>query len=190
MPTPPKGADLPDPTEHHQALQAPWRMEYLEDPSGEALAPSKPGGSFLARYWEDPSSDRANHVVHRSQSGMLLLNRYPYASGHLLVAMGEARPSLLDYDPAQRAALWELVELGVGLVQRALRPQGVNIGINQGRASGAGVPEHLHAHVVPRWSGDTNFMQVVGRVRVLPATLEMVAERYRQTLRMMIGPTA
>src|SRR5262245_65250801 len=87
-----------------------------------------------------------------------MLNAYPYANGHLLVALGEARPTLLDYTPEQRAALWRLVETATDLMQRALEPQGINFGINQGRAAGAGVPQHLHAHLVPRWGGDVNFM--------------------------------
>jgi ATP adenylyltransferase len=109
---------------------------------------------------------------------MILLNKYPYANGHLLVALGEARPSLLDYDADQRAALWALVDRAMELMQRVLEPQGVNIGVNQGRAAGAGVPGHLHVHLVPRWSGDTNFMSVVGQVRVIPAALEAVYQRY------------
>ena len=107
------------------------------------------------------------------------------ANGHLLVALGEPRPTLMDYDPAQRAALWALVDLASELMQSALNPQGINIGVNQGRAAGAGVPQHLHAHLVPRWSGDVNFMTVVGQVRVIPAALEHMARRYRQTWALM-----
>jgi ATP adenylyltransferase len=117
--------------------------------------------------------------VHRDAHGIILLNRYPYANGHLLVALGEARPTLLDYEPAQRSAFWRLVERGLALMQRALSPQGINLGINEGEAAGAGLPEHLHAHLVPRWSADTNFMSVVGHVRVIPDALEDVAKLYR-----------
>ena len=113
---------------------------------------------------------------------MILLNRYPYANGHLLVALGEPRPMLLDYDPSARAAFWRLIERGTDLMQRALAPQGINMGITQGRAAGAGVPEHLHAHLVPRWGADTNFITVVGQVRVIPDALEAVADAYRAVL--------
>lgn len=110
---------------------------------------------------------------------MVMLNKYPYANGHLLVALGEARPRLVDYDAGLRAALWSMVDLAAELMERTLRPQGINIGVNQGRAAGAGVPGHLHAHLVPRWHGDVNFITVVGQIRVIPAALEAMLERYR-----------
>ncbi len=149
-----------------------------ENPSAPDLRP--PVFSFLSDYWKAPERDAANLVVERDASGMILLNRYPYANGHLLVALGEPRPRLLDYTPEQRAALWRLIERGMELMERALEPQGVNVGINQGRAAGAGVPHHLHAHLVPRWGGDVNFMTVVGGVRVIPSALEAMWERYRR----------
>jgi len=162
-------------------LFAPWRMQYLEgiDANEKKAAAAKSTGSFLRDYWLTPDADDANHVIVRTSLGMILLNGYPYANGHLLVALGEPRPTLLDYDTAQRAALWTLVDLGAELMQAALNPQGINIGVNQGRAAGAGVPQHLHAHLVPRWSGDVNFFGIVGGVRVIPASLEAMAHRYR-----------
>lgn len=170
------------------AVWAPWRLPYLES-LGSENAPAagrppglSPSGSFLADYWAAPQRDEANHVIVRTDRGMILLNKYPYANGHLLVALGDARPSLLDYDQDQRAALWALVDRAMELMQRVLEPQGVNIGVNQGRAAGAGVPGHLHVHLVPRWGGDTNFMSVVGQVRVIPAALEAVYGRYKQAL--------
>jgi ATP adenylyltransferase len=99
----------------------------------------------------------------------------------LLVALGDARPTLLDYDPAQRATFWNLIEIATDLLQRTLEPQGINFGINQGRASGAGVPQHLHAHLVPRWGGDVNFMSTVAQIRVIPSSLEAMAARFRAT---------
>lgn len=171
-----------EPASSPQALWAPWRLEYLES-LADAPAARSPGrdapGSFLARYWASPQDDAANHVILRDAHGMVLLNAFPYANGHLLVALGEARPTLLDYAPEQRAHLWKLCEIGMELMRVALEPQGVNLGINQGRAAGAGVPDHLHAHLVPRWSGDVNFMQTVGSVRVIPSSLAQMAERYR-----------
>jgi len=169
------------------AVWAPWRLPYLESlDTSEKSAPGAGGrggtggssGSFLADYWATPERDAVNHVIVRTGAGMILLNKYPYANGHLLVALGEARPSLLDYDAGQRAALWALVDRAAGLMRRVLEPQGMNIGINEGIAGGAGVPGHLHAHLVPRWGGDTNFMTVVGGVRVIPAALEAVYARY------------
>ena len=97
----------------------------------------------------------------------------------LLAALGVARPRLLDHSPEERAAFWGLVDLGVDLVERVFQPHGVNMGVNQGDAAGAGLPQHLHAHVVPRWSGDVNFMSAVAGVRVVPESLESVADRFR-----------
>lgn len=165
-----------------KSLFAPWRLDYLEalEAGEKATGQPKPGsGSFLLDYWQDPASDQTNHVVARTEHGLILLNRYPYAGGHLLVALGTPAPTLLDYSPDQRATLWQLVDLATDLMQRTLEPQGINIGINQGRAAGAGVPQHLHVHLVPRWQGDVNFMGAVGNVRVIPSSLEAMVERYR-----------
>ncbi|RMH24938.1 MAG: HIT domain-containing protein [Planctomycetota bacterium] len=173
----------------NDAIWAPWRLPYLEGlaesenpPGVVGSGPRDPGDTFLSDYWKHPERDAQNHVIVRDAHGMILLNRYPYANGHLLVALGDARPTLLDYDEAQRAALWRLVDRAMALMQRVLEPQGVNIGVNQGRAAGAGVPGHLHVHLVPRWGGDTNFMHTVGRVRVIPASLDAVYARYRESL--------
>lgn len=177
------------------AIWAPWRLPYLEDlgasenPPGKAGATKAPesgsasgSSSFLVDYWRHPEHDERNHVIVRDDVGMILLNKYPYSNGHLLVALGEARPALLDYDESQRAALWRLVDRAADLMQRTLEPQGINIGVNQGRAAGAGVPSHLHVHLVPRWGGDTNFISVVGQVRVIPASLEAMYLRYSKAL--------
>lgn len=136
-------------------------------------------GNFLSEYWQSPQRDQENLVVFRNEHGMVLLNRYPYANGHLISALGEARPTLLDYEPRQRVEFWALVGAATELMQIALAPQGINMGINQGKAAGAGLPEHLHAHLVPRWAGDTNFLSVVGQVRVIPDALEAMWRQYR-----------
>ncbi len=148
-------------------------------------AATPPAHCFLRDYWLHPDADAANHVIVRTGNagtgtgGLIMLNRYPYANGHLLVALGEGRPRLLDYTEGERAELWSLVDLAVLLCERTLEPQGVNVGINQGEAAGAGVPAHLHVHIVPRWHGDTNFITAVGQVRVIPSALEAMAARYR-----------
>ncbi len=191
--------DKPDrpvkPVESHEsgigpaAIHAPWRMAYLQSLSeAEAASAAKnnasataqaDSGSFIRDYWLAPEQDIANHVIVRAGSGMILLNKYPYANGHLLVALGEARPTLLDYDPSQRAQLWKLTELATDLMESTLSPQGINIGINQGRAAGAGIPGHLHVHLVPRWAGDVNFITTVGQIRVIPSSLDAMAKSYR-----------
>ena len=176
-------------------LWAPWRMVYLRglEKRAKALAADTVGevaddmGNFLAYYWTHPEGDEAHNVVYRNDRGMILLNRYPYSNGHLLVALGEARPNLLDYDPDQRAAFWKLMELATDLMQRTINPHGINLGINQGEAAGAGLPNHLHGHLVPRWPADTNFITVLGTVRVIPDSLETMADAYRATLATMNG---
>lgn len=168
-------------------LWAPWRMSYLRDLDRKAERMRADGGPprdddpvcFLGRYWREPEHDVQNYVVHRDAHGMVLLNRFPYANGHLLVALGDARPTLRDYTPEQRLAFWGLIEFAGELMHRTLHPQGINYGINEGAAAGAGVPEHLHAHLVPRWAGDVNFISVVGEVRVIPDALEAMATQYR-----------
>jgi ATP adenylyltransferase len=139
-------------------------------------------GSFLLDYWNQPARDQEHHVLVRTDHGLILLNKYPYSNGHLLVALGDARPSLTEYEPQQRAELWKLVDRAAALVERALEPQGLNIGINQGQAGGAGVPSHLHVHVMPRWNGDTNFISTVGGIRVIPSALEMMYERFMRAV--------
>lgn len=185
---------MPPPSHNAPAsLHAPWRLAYLESlgkAEKTAGEPTASSGSFIRDYWLHPEQDERNHVIVRTASGLILLNAYPYANGHLLVAHSEPRPTLLDYDPAQRAALWQLVELATDLMQLALEPQGINTGINQGRAAGAGVPQHLHVHLVPRWGGDINFMSVVGNVRVIPGSLDNMAARYRQVWSQMASPPA
>lgn len=176
-------AATPDPnptTPPVTALNAPWRQSYLDTFKDEASGSGGGStGSFLLDYWLAPQDDQKNHVICRTADGIILLNKFPYAGGHLLVALGDARPRLLDYEPQQRATFWQLVDRAADLMERALEPQGINIGINQGRAAGAGIPQHLHAHLVPRWGGDVNFMAAVGNVRVISTSLEAVAARYR-----------
>lgn len=163
-------------------IHAPWRLQYLESlGDSDAQAGDGSGGTFLSAYWNNPERDEANHVIARTKRGMILLNAFPYANGHLLIALGEPRPRLLDYEPEDRAHLWMLTELACDLAERTLECQGLNMGVNQGRAAGAGVPSHLHVHVVPRWGGDTNFITTVAQVRVVPQALGDMARRYRNT---------
>ena len=170
-------------------LQAPWRLKYLEAVAANEAAPKSGGtGCFLRDDWLAPEQDARRHVILRTADepagtgGMILLNAYPYTNGHLLVALGDGRPTLLDYEPEQREALWRLVDRAAALMQKAVNPHGINIGVNQGRAAGAGVPQHLHAHLVPRWGGDVNFMSTIAGVRVMPSSLDDMYARYLEVL--------
>jgi len=190
-----QGANPHDKPASPDTIWAPWRLQYLESitdepdqstqtPTGSDQQAARPG-CFLEDFWQHPDDDEQNNVLVRTPEGMILLNAYPYANGHLLVALGQGRGRLLEYSADERAQLWSLVDTAMDLVERTLEPQGVNVGINQGRAAGAGVPGHLHVHLVPRWSGDVNFITTVGQVRVIPSSLEAMATRYRRTIEAM-----
>ena len=134
-------------------------------------APKEPE-CFLCRILrEGLPKDVENLVIRRGATCLLLLNRYPYNSGHLLVAPFRHEGRLDALRPEELAEMMELASLGTRLLERVAQPQGFNLGINQGAAAGAGLQDHLHLHVVPRWEGDTNFMPAVGGARVVPQAL-------------------
>ncbi len=147
-------------------LWAPWRLEYIKTVTGQGT------DCFLCDLARNPDNDSTTLVVRRSEFGLLLMNRYPYVNGHLLVAPYRHTPDLPELTAQERADVFELAVLGQQLLTAAMNPQGFNIGINIGRCAGAGVPGHVHIHVVPRWNGDVNFMSVVGQVRVIPQAVE------------------
>jgi len=157
--------------EFQKNLWAPWRLEYIAgvDEVGD--------GCFLCHYRDRPDDDAANAVVWRTPSSLVVLNRWPYTNGHLLVAPTAHKGDMGDLTPDEWAELMGLVQDAVAALQHAVHCQGFNIGLNIGRCAGAGLPEHLHIHVVPRWSGDTNFMPVFGQVRVIPQAIEAVREK-------------
>ena len=146
-------------------LWAPWRMEFIRN--------SKEEGCFLCRIIrEGAAKDPENLVIHRGKCSLLLMNRYPYNGGHLMVAPCRHIGQLGTLTNEERTEMMELTCLAERLLTLVAKPQGFNMGINQGAAAGAGLKDHLHMHIVPRWEGDTNFMPVLGRVRVMPQALE------------------
>ena len=122
---------------------------------------------------------RAGLVLAHTPSAVVLLNRFPYANGHLMVAPRRHVGDLLALDDAAYADLMDVVRRSARILHQVFRPTGMNIGINLGRAAGAGIADHLHWHLVPRWDGDTNFMPMIGEVAVLPEHLEAVYDRLR-----------
>ena len=163
----------------HEQLWAPWRLGYIKGqrlPSELAAPryPLLPGGDpacFLCRAVAD-DRDHENLVVLRTAFNVTVLNRYPYNNGHLLVAPLAHKARLDDMtEPAHLDAMQVLTRM-VCLLERLLNSEGFNVGLNLGRVAGAGVPGHLHWHIVPRWSGDTNFMPVLAGVDVIPQSLE------------------
>ena len=137
-----------------------------------------PGGEpdcFICQAAADPD-DRRRYVVQRGEHSIAILNRYPYNNGHLLVAPCMHRARLDELTTAEQMELVEGVTRMVGLLERVLSPDGFNVGLNLGQAAGAGLPGHLHWHIVPRWSGDTSFMPTLASVRVIPQSLEALWE--------------
>ncbi|MCX6543614.1 MAG: HIT domain-containing protein [Acidobacteria bacterium] len=124
-------------------------------------------------------ADQAPLVVYRDENAFVILNMFPYNSGHLMIVPARHIATLGAASPAERARMIELTSLTEAVLSEVYRPQGLNVGMNLGRAAGAGIVDHLHIHVVPRWNGDTNFVSVVGEVRVLPEDLEQSASRLR-----------
>jgi len=120
----------------------------------------------------ESDDDAANYVLYRSERAALMLNLYPYINGHLLVLPYVHVGDLLDFDGDTLADMMSLTQKAVHILRAALKPHGFNIGINMGESAGAGIKEHLHIHIVPRWENDTNFMPVLGDVRVIPESLD------------------
>ena len=138
--------------------------------------PSTPAGCIFCDALE-ARDDRGALLLRRGLKAFLILNKYPYASGHVMAAVNRHVGSLDETAAEEISQAMELVRAAVRALEKAYSPDGFNVGLNQGRAAGAGVPGHLHIHVVPRWSGDTNFMPVVGDTRVLPESLDTTYDR-------------
>jgi ATP adenylyltransferase len=157
-------------------LWTPWRLAYLEGTD------DRPPGCFLCINAADSSQDRKNLVLLRARSVFVLLNLYPYNSGHLMVAPYAHTGDLATLDPDVAAELMHVTQRAVAALQHSYRPDAFNVGMNLGKSAGAGVPDHLHVHVVPRWNGDTNFMPVVAGTKVLPESLDQTYTRVSQAL--------
>lgn len=147
-----------------ERLWAPWRMEFIERPK------DVPEGCIFCDL-PAQDQDEKNHIVYRGRLGFIMLNMFPYNNGHLLVAAYHHASALSGLAGEQQAELMSLTDLGCRALENAYRPEGFNIGINLGKVAGAGIPGHLHVHIVPRWNGDANFMPVIGDTRVLPEAL-------------------
>lgn len=150
-------------------LWAPWRMEFVEneEPKHECVF-----CEILAQ-----TNDEENLVVFRDSLTFVILNRYPYTSGHLMVVANSHRPSLEDLDMQTRSEMMELVTRAMQVLRKVYRPEAFNVGANIGSAAGAGIVDHIHMHVVPRWGGDTNFMSAISDTRVLPEKLDETFQR-------------
>ena len=146
-------------------LWAPWRSSYV------TAEKPKDDGCFICRGVSE-TTDRDNHVVHRTERSVVLLNRFPYNNGHLLIAPKRHRARPADLDDAELLDLQHVLRDMMGVLEHRMTPDGFNVGLNLGAAAGAGLPGHLHWHIVPRWNGDTNFMPVFTDTRVIVQSLD------------------
>jgi len=147
-------------------LWAPWRMEYIRQGNAEE-------GCIFCTFPAE-GCDREKLILERGEKAFIILNAFPYSNGHLMVTPFRHTGDLDDLEPDEMLEMMQLTRRAVNLLKASFRPDGFNIGINMGRAAGAGIADHVHIHVVPRWSGDTNFMAVLGDVRVIPESLVAV----------------
>lgn len=158
-----------------ESLHAPWRIEYILSPKPEL----KQG--VFARIAQS-NDDEANYVIVRDRTCFALLNRYPYVGGHLMVVPYKEVADLNGLTEEEVADLWKLARRCLNALTTLMKPDGFNIGINLGKVAGAGILEHLHIHIVPRWNGDTNFMPVIAGTGVLPEALTEIAAKLRAEL--------
>lgn len=157
-------------------LWTPWRYAYITGTSGEKTGHSS---SCVFCSIRDAESDDRNFVIHRARFNFIVLNIYPYTSGHLLIIPYEHTSEL---DAAAKETTDELMDLtkrAQSILREAYRPDGFNLGMNLGQSAGAGVAEHIHLHIMPRWTGDANFMSTIGETRVLPEDLNTTYQRLR-----------
>jgi len=163
-------------------LWAPWRIEYIRHSrSMECVLCTAPSRG----------DDEAALILHRGRWNFIIMNAFPYNPGHLMVAPFRHTADLETITPEESAEHHELVKLGVALLKSVARPEGFNVGLNLGRVAGAGLDQHLHTHIVPRWTGDTNFMPVLSDTRVVSESLPSMYRRLKQALAQnpTLGPT-
>jgi ATP adenylyltransferase len=154
-----------------KSMYAPWRMAYIKS--------EKPTGCVFCK----DSIREDDLILLEGRSAFVMLNRYPYISGHLMVIPFRHVRQIEDLQPLERSEIIALIDISVRSLKEIMRPEGFNIGMNLGKAAGAGVDDHIHVHIIPRWSGDTNFMSTVGGVRVIPEDLFKTRDSLRPCFR-------
>ena len=156
-------------------MWSPWRYDYL-------ASAGKKSPSCVLCVEENRSHDAERLIVFRGSHNFIILNLFPYTSGHVMVAPYEHLDTIAVAKAEQLSEMMQLAQRCIGALQKLYRPEGFNIGMNLGQAAGAGIREHFHLHVVPRWVGDANFMSIVGETRVLPEELGQTYERLKSAL--------
>ena len=152
-------------------LYSPWRLQYiLSNKDNECIFCVKPS----------ENNDEKHLILYRSEFSFVIMNVYPYNNGHLMVVPGKHVPNLNGLNQAEIADLFETVQLTEKVLTKVYSPDGINIGMNLGKAAGAGIDEHLHVHIVPRWSGDVNFMSALSRTRVIPESFDSAYQKLKE----------
>lgn len=159
-----------------EILWAPWRLQYIEKPST-----GKKGNDIFVDLPAE-MEDEKNLILYRGETAFVMMNAFPYTNGHLLIAPYRQVAEIDFLDDAELTEINRLLARAIRWVRQAYRPDGFNVGVNMGSAAGAGIPIHVHWHIVPRWNGDTNFMTSVGEVRVMPQTLADSYARIREAI--------
>ena len=155
-------------------IHAPWRIEYIN------MLNERQEGCFLCRARDETGRDAENLLLWRTENCIVVMNLFPYSAGHLLIAPAEHVGELNDLGDGVMLEMVQLARDAQKLLAHSIRAEGFNIGINIGRCAGAGLPDHLHVHVVPRWSGDTNYMAVLGDVQIVSQALTELYEQLRK----------
>ena len=159
----------------HKNLWAPWRIQYVQG-LGEKPLTGEKTGCFICHNLKHPQDDNENLVLWRTDKSIVILNRFPYNNGHLLIAPARHIPDLEDASDEEMLEMIKLIRESQKALSLAIKPHGFNVGVNLGRCAGAGLPGHLHIHIVPRWDGDTNFMAVCSGTDVISQSLTELLE--------------
>ncbi len=163
----------------YKNLWAPWRIKYIQ-----GLGENRPGtGCFICHNVQNPQDDDKNLVLWRTEKSIVILNRFPYNNGHLLIAPVRHIGNLEQATNDELLEIIKLVRESQKALSLAIKPRGFNVGMNFGRCAGAGLPEHLHVHVVPRWDGDTNFMSVCSNTKVISQSLAELLDLLKRVSR-------
>lgn len=163
-------------------IWAPWRSQYIRESAEEIGEPSRVAPPCFLCHGLITADDKANLLVWRRQRSSVFLNKYPYNNGHLLVCPNVHRGTLAELDGDDLMEPIETVKLSIAVLDRLFRPHGYNVGLNMGRSAGAGLPGHLHWHIVPRWDGDTNFMPILAHTKVIIESLSEFYDRFAEAL--------
>jgi ATP adenylyltransferase len=162
-----------------EQLYTPWRREYVTAGESKKIE----GCVFCATFKDDVAGDRKNYLIYRGKATFVIMNIYPYNIGHLMILPHEHVSTLVDMSSEAQKEMMQLAAYFTNLLSKLMNSDGFNLGINVGRAAGAGIEDHLHMHLVPRWNGDSNFMSVIANTRVLPETLDDTYERIVNALK-------